>query len=250
MPDSDTDNVNSVAAPVRERFVRTLKEAAQSIKSVRNDVYTVKYWQLAVNFVLGVTAIVNMILAMTLDAPTSTVCLIVGIALAVGVVVFNAVLKTVAPMSFLQYTAIVDGNRYCFQILSKNRALFCNGHKAVEVDRFEFSETHGVRFPQYRFDFFADMDPSVRIGKADCEIYKGTVDAGGRRVKCKVVFKQGRVFSGTVGGARIKYFDINDTKEKFVVPDTLRTAAERFDVPFPKLAGVTVKDMHINMTNQ
>ncbi|MDE7463543.1 MAG: hypothetical protein K2M48_00810, partial [Clostridiales bacterium] len=87
-------------------------------------------------------------------------------------------------------------------------------------------------------------------GKADKEIFKGVFECNGKKYKSKIVFKNGAPYVGTVGGARIKYFDVNDTKEKFVVPEGLRKSAEAFEVPFPKLAGVHILDDHINAKKQ
>ncbi len=236
---TDAQEFQAQPPSARERFGKTLQERAEKIKTVRNDVYTVKYWQLAFNFVIGVSAIVLLIVSMTVD---STPCLISAICCAVVVVVFNLIIRAVAPMSFLQYTAIVGDKRYCFQILSKNESLFSDGENAVEYNRMEYVKTDGVRFPQYRFDFFKDMDVDVRIGKPDREIFKGRATFEGKTYKCKIVFKSGVPYYGSFGGARIKYFDVNDTKEKFVVPEGLRKAAEAFDVPFPKLAGIRTLD--------
>lgn len=249
MPDGSAHQVGA-AETTRERFHRTLAEKAGAIKCVRNDVYTAKYWQLALNFVLGVGAIVLLVLSMTLKAPTSTACLISALVAVVVVAVFNLAIRAIAPMSFLQYTVIEKDRRYCFQILGKRRSLFWNGDTAVEFDRLEYVKRDNVALPQYRFDFFKDMDVNVRIGKADREIYKGIFECDGKSYRAKIVFKNGAPYVGTVNGARIKYFDVNDAKEKFLVPEGLKKAAEAFDVEFPKLAGVRVLDDHINVQKQ
>lgn len=242
-----TENVPETA---RERFHRTLVEKATAIKTVRNDVFTVKYWQLALNFVLGAGAVVLIILAMTLGGSTATACMISSIVAVAVVLVFNLALRAVAPTSFLQYTVFDDDKRYCIQILSKNRALFFDGETAVEYDKVEFIKSDDVALPQYKFDFFKDMDVNVRIGKVDREIYKGTYECGGKTYKGKIVFKNGVPFVGVVGGARIKYFDVNSTKEKFFVPERLKQAADAFDVHFPKLPGVSLLDSHVNAKKQ
>ncbi|MDE7464678.1 MAG: hypothetical protein K2M48_06575, partial [Clostridiales bacterium] len=157
---------NGAPETTRERFHRTLQERAQSVKCVRNDVYTVKYWQLALNFFMGAGAVVLLILSMAMDAPVSTACLISALVAVAAVVVLNLALRAVAPMSFLQYTAVEKDKRYVFMVLSKHRSLFTNGEDTVEFDRLEYVKSTAAPFPQYRFDFFADMDVDLRIGKA------------------------------------------------------------------------------------
>ena len=150
----------------------------------------------------------------------------------------------------MQYSARDGDKRYCYRILGKERSLFTDGDNVIEVDRGNRFTADGLEFPQYRFDFFADMDASVRIGKADREIYKGTLDCDGKTYKCKIVFKNGVPFYGSVGGTRIKYFDVNDTKEKFVVPQELVEAVKAAGVSVPKLPGVIFKSGTFNATRQ
>lgn len=236
-----TDGMQQTPQTARERFHEALVEKASAVKCVRNDVFTVKYWQLALNFVLGGGAVALMILSMVFDGAVSMICLAVAAGLAVIVAVYNLLMRARVQMSFLQYTARDGDRRYCYRILNKNRSLFTDGENVIEFDRGRFLIDDGLEYPQYRFDFFADMDATVRIGKPDREIYKGTLDCGGKTLRCKIVFKNGAPFYGTVGGARIKYFDVNDTKEKFVVPQELIDAIKAANVAVPKLAGVTVK---------
>ncbi|MCH5162408.1 MAG: hypothetical protein J1G38_02830 [Clostridiales bacterium] len=238
------------AASARERFKRTLTEKAQAIKCVRNDVYTAKYWQLALNFVLGAGAVVLLIISFFKDGWVGTTCLLVALGAVVVVIVLNLAMRAFVPISFLQYTVLENGKRYCFQILGKQRSLFCDGEVAVEFDRFECIKREGELFPQYRFDFFKDMEPTVRIGKVDREIYKGRLECEGKTYRCKIVFKDGAPYYGVVNGARIKYFDVNSTKEKFYVPENLKKTAESFGVEFPKLPGLYVIESHDKATKQ
>lgn len=241
MTDS-ADTVIDESDSVRARFHRTLVERAQRITSVRNDVYTTKYSQLAINFILGVGSLSTLIASMIVNGTTVTVCLtVVGLVLLLAVVVYNFLLRASAPTSFLQYTCI-EKERYCFQILSKNRSVFSDGENTVEVDNIQFGLLESPCFTQYRFDFFADMDAYMRKAKDDKEIYYGTLLHDDKRIKCKIIFKNGVPIVGSVGGARVKYFDVNDTGEKFVVPVALKQAAKQLDVPFPKLPGVLLKD--------
>lgn len=232
------DSVEDVAA----RFKRELKERAGKIKSVRNDVYSVKYWQLALNFVLGGGAVAALIVSMVRVGTASVVCVVLGIALAAAVIIYNIALRARTPMSFLQYTRVEKGKRYCFWILSKNRSVFWDGENVVEVDRMEIFRPDEPYFMQYRFDFFADMSATRHCVKGEKDVYKGTFEHDGKSLKCKIVFKNGVPIVGTVGGARIKYFDVNNDRERFVVPSELRRAVKECGVSFPKLAGIFVRD--------
>ena len=234
----------------RERFHNTLVERAQSITAVRNDVFTTTWWQLALNFVLGAGALVLLILSMVLDGTATTVCAIVGVVLIIILVVYNMALRAVKPMSFLQYTYISNGKRYCFRILSKTRSSFFDGENNIEFDRGEGVRLEQMSYAQYMFDFFKDMDANVRIATADREIYKGTYEHSGKKYKSKIVFKDGAPLYGVIGGARIKYFDVNSRKEKFVVPVELKRAVNGFGVEFPKIPGLHVRDDMKDLTKQ
>lgn len=230
---------------VRERFHNTLVECAEGISCVRNDIYTVKYWQLALNFVLGGGALALLIVSLIKDyAVLRTVGIIGGIAFLIALLVYNLVLKSIAPTSYLQYTAISKDKRYTFQVIGKNRAIYSDGENTVDVDRQVIAFPAELRFPQYSFDFFAHMSVDMRIGKPDRDIYKGTLEINGKTLKCKIVIKNGVPYVGTVGGARIKYFDINDTKEKFVIPADLKYAVEECDLKLPKLSGLYIRGVY------
>ena len=64
------------------------------------------------------------------------------------------------------------------------------------------------------------------------------------------MFKDGAPLYGSVGGGRIKYFDVNDTKNKFVVPAELKRAVKGFGVEFPKIQGLYVRDDVKDYTKQ
>ncbi len=228
---------------VRERFRIALNDCAQRVTCVRNDVYTVKYWQFALNFIMGFGAIALLVVSLVVDnSIVRAVGIIAGIALVIATVVFNLVLRSIAPMSYIQYTAFNKDKRYTFQILSKTKSVFSDGENTVAVDIKTATFPAELKFPQYAFDFFVNMDADVRIGKYDRDIYKGYVECNGKKTKCKLVIKNGLPYYATVGGTRIKYFDINEPKEKFVVPSELKDAATDCGMTFPKLAGIYVKD--------
>ena len=234
----------------RERFNSTLVERAESITSVRNDVFTTSWWQLALNFVLGAGALVMLILSMALGGTMSTVGAIVGVVLVVILIVYNMALRAYMPLSFLQYTSITDGKRYCFRILSKTRSSFSDGKNNIEVDRGEAVRLEHMSYSQYSYDFFKYIDADMRIVNGDTETFKGTYAYNGKTYKSKIVFKNGAPLFGVIGGARIKYFDVNNPKERFVVPVALKRAVLEFKVEFPKVQGLHVRDDVKDLTKQ
>lgn len=236
----------------KERFKAALKEHAEKITSVRNDVYTTKWWQFAINFLLGAGALALLITSMLTEGTTMAVCSIVGVVLVVAVIVFNYVLRSFTPSSFLQYTYLDrdKGRRFKYMILSKKRAAFCDGTSSIECNTDSAALLEDEPYSMYRFDFFADMDPKERISDDVREKYVGVLEHDGKQYKCSIVFIDGVPRYGSVGGARIKYFDVNNTKEKFVVPINLKRAAKLLKVDFPKIPGLYIKDDIKDYTKQ
>lgn len=240
---TDTADTRAEADGARERFRRTLCERADKITCVRNDVFTTKYSQLAINFMLGAGSIAALIASMITKSSATTIwTTVVGLVLLVAAVVYNIALRRSAPKSFLQYSFSDKDGKYRFMIFSKKISAFYDGENFVETDGVECGLRESPRFTEYRFDFFADMDAYMRKATGDRETYRGTLAHDGKTLKCKIVFKNGVPFVGVVGGARIKYFDVNDTSAKFVAPVALKKAAKQLDVPFPKISSVILKD--------
>lgn len=233
-----------------EEISRILIERAEKITSVRNDVYTTKWWQLVINFILGAGALVLLILSMVYNGKLMAAFAFSGVGVGIALLLFNYILRSMSPTSFLQYTCIDRGRRFCFLILSKTRASFTDGTDTIECNRDVAARLDAPLYTQYRFDFFKDMDVSTRIVEGEKETYIGTIEDGGKTYKCKIVFLKGMPVYGTVGGARIKYFDINHTKDKFVVPYALKAAAKALNIVFPKLPGIYVRDDVKDLTKQ
>lgn len=240
--EQENEQKQTEVSSARERFHNTLVERVEKISSVRNDVYTTSWLQIGFNFFFGFGAVAMLIVSMAATGTLATVGAIVGVALVVIVLVYNLALRAYMPSSFLQYTCKSGGKRYCFQVLSKTRSGFSDGEHNIEVDRGEAVMLENISYDVYAFDFFVDMDVDMRIGKVDTETFIGTLEHNGKKYKSKIVFKNGVPLYGAVGGVRIKYFDVNSAKDKFVVPAALKRAVKGFGVPFPKLPGLAVKD--------
>lgn len=251
--ENNSENLQpEVELGAKERFTNTLKEYAARITSTRNDVYTTKWWQLAINFILGGGALALLIVSMVTKGTAMTVSAILGIVLVIGVVVYNYVLRSIMPSSFLQYTYLdgKSGKQYRFMVLSKKRAAYFDGMHTIESNRDMAAMLDEPLLSQYRYDFFADMDPTERISVGMREEFRGTLDHDGKQYKCRIVFSNGTPVYGSIGGARIKYFDVNNTREKFVVPVTLKRAAKALKVEFPKIPGLYIKDDVKDYTKQ
>lgn len=248
----DTEKNQAEAKSAKERFTASLKAYAENITSARNDVYTTKWWQFVINFLLGGGALGLLIASMFTKDAAMAVCSVLGILLVVAVFVFNYVMRSITPSSFLQYTYIDRdrGKRLRYMILSKKRTLFSDGVNVIECNGDSAAMLEQAPFELYRFDFFADMIPLERISDDTKEKFKGVIEHDGKRYKCAVVFKDGIPLYGSVGGARIKYFDVNNTKEKFVVPINLKRAAKLLKVEFPKTPGLYIKDDVKDYTKQ
>ena len=238
MPDETTEQQQPSK---RERFQAELKARAEKIRCVNNEVFTIKIWQLVLYLAVGLCACGLLVVGMIFDGWIRLSTTLGGIAAIIAMFVAFMVMRAGTPMSFLQYTATEDGKRYTFRVMGKTRAIFSDGETVVESDKQAYRKTDELPNSEFKFDFFADMTVNMRIGKAETETFVGTLNVGGKTVKCKIVFKNGAPVRGNIGGARIKYFDVNSTKEKFVVPQDLRNAAKEFDVAWPKLGGIVIK---------
>lgn len=250
--ENNTENTQTTEESAKDRFTRTLSEYAQRITSVRNDIYTTKWWQFVVNFILGGGAIALLVASMLTKGAAMAWCAVCGIVLVVAVIVFNYVLRSITPTSFLQYTYFDSGRdkQFRFMVLSKKRAAYYDGVHTIECNRDTAAMMDDPLYTQYRFDFFADMEPTERIFDGTKEEFRGVLTDNGKQYKCKIVFFDGLPRYGSIGGARIKYFDVNNTKEKFVVPVTLKRAAKALKVEFPKIPGLYVKDDIKDYTKQ
>ena len=236
----------------KQRFSASLKTYAEKITSARNDVYTTKWWQFVINFLLGGGALALLIASMFTSGAVMAVCSILGVALVIAMLVFNYVMRSVTPSSFLQYTYLdrEKDRRLTYLILSKKRAVFSDGVNSIECNGDSAALLESMPYQLYRFDFFADMEPTERITDDTREKFKGYIEHDGKKFKCYIVFIDGVPRYGSVGGARIKYFDVNNTKEKFVVPVNLKRAAKLLKVDFPKIPGLYIKDDVKDYTKQ
>ncbi len=239
---SDKLRSSGVSDGEREGYARILKERAAGIKSVRTDIFNTKWWQLALNFLFGGLAVAGLIASMTVKGTAGTALTVVGVVFMIAVVVYNFALRTVAPMSVVQYTRIDNGRRYCYQILSKTRSAFSDGTDHIETERGNVTRLRELACSQYAFDFFADMRVDGHFVSGETETFTGVYAHSGKRYKCKIVFDGETPLYGSIGGGRIKYFDVNDPKSKFVVPAELARAVKSVGVVFPKLSGVRVRD--------
>lgn len=244
--DNNEQNTQNAAQSdsAKSRFSQSLNDYAARITSVRNDIYTTQWWQFLINFALGGGALGLLLASMFTKGNVMLWTAVGGIVLVVGVIVFNIVMRSFVPTSFLQYTYVdrEKNKTYCFRILSKTRATYFDGETTIESNRDVAAKLDAPIFTEYRYDFFADIDPTERITDGEKETYKGVLSDNGKTYKCKMVFKNGVPLYGSIGGTRIKYFDVNKTKDKFVVPVELKRAAKLLNVPFPKVPGLYVRD--------
>ncbi len=223
----------------REKFHNILCERAAAIVCVHNDVFTLPIWLLVLNFVLGIGACALLVVSMIIpDGALHTGCLIGGLGVAAAVGLFYLIMRAVRPMSFQQYTAVTPDGKYVFRSVNKNRAMFSDGTNTIEVEKLE-ARLGDFWLEETRFDFFKDMNVDMRITKGDKETFVGTLDKGDKTVKCKIVFKDNIPVVGIVGGMRVKYFDVNDRKQKFIVPNALHRAMMEANIPIPKDVNVT-----------
>ncbi|MCX4313079.1 MAG: hypothetical protein OSJ83_04340 [Clostridia bacterium] len=235
--------------PVRDEtdYRGILQARAAAIRSVRNDVFSTKWWQLALYFVFATVAAVGLLVPMFVHGVAGTVLTVVGV---VGILVFFVyyfAMRTMAPTSFQQFTYCDGDASYRFIVYSKTRSAFSDGKNHIEAERGKGTRLDALIGAKYRYDFFADMTDIARTETPDGEMFVGTADCEGKRVKCKIVFDGETPLYGELDGARIKYFDVNTPKQKFIVPTELRTVVTALGVKFPKLGGLHVRD---DMTNR
>ncbi len=224
---------------INDRYIETLIARAEKIASVQNEVYTVGLSRVAVNCIMGIAAIALLVASMVAEGTASVVCLSIGLVLTAASVVFYMIMRSRAPMSYLQLTAKTKTGLYVFQT-PKGRAVFSDGTHTVETDGISARLADGIICPECSYDFFTRMRDVKRVGKTNKEIFSGVIDIGDVPTKCRIVFKDGAPYYGKVGRKRIKYFDIN-TGERFVVPYALRDGARSLGVDWPaKVPGLEI----------
>lgn len=238
-----TENANSA------EWQSVLKDRASKITSVRNDIFTLNKLQLAFNVLLGLCAAAGLIVSMFIDGTARVVVTLVSIVLIIVFAVYNFAIRTVAPMNVLQFTC-VDGEKiYTFQILSQKRSAFSDGKNHIETERGDVKRLPSLYFPHCKYDFFADMTATARGIENGLDVFDGVLAVKNKKYKCRIAFDGEIPVFGRIGGVRIKYFNVNNPKEKFIVPTELKRAVKSLDVAFPKLNGLHVRDDATNFKN-
>lgn len=227
---------------VNPEWQDVLKRRALGITTVRNDIFTLNKLQLAINVLLGASAGIGLIASMFLSGTAAVVITIVSIVLALVFVVYFFAIKTIAPTTILQYTCVDRGKTHLFQVLSKKRSVYFDGHTCIETERGEAKYIAAPYCAHCGCAFFADMHATARTESKGLDVFDGTLEFGGKTYKCSVSFRGEIPVCGTVGGARIKYLNVNNPKEKFIVPTELKHAAADAHIAFPRLPGLHVRD--------
>lgn len=228
-------------------YTATLRRRAAAITSVRNDVYAFKLWQMLVNFALAGIAIAGLIVSMAVDeGALKTAFTVIGVVFAVIFLVVFFSFRTLSPSSFQQFTCIDRGKTYRYQVFSPKRTAFSDGVNNIEVERGAGTRLRELTGAVFRYDFFIDMKEITRTESDGKETFSGTITHDGKTLKCKITFDGEKPTAGEIDGARIKYFDINNTKQKFIVPTELRAVVKEMGVPFPKIVGLHVRDDKTN----
>lgn len=227
---------------VDEKLTQEVHALADSVKLVRTDVYTLHPIFVILNLVIGAGAIAALIAALfNMNTVTFTVCIFVAIGALVVIVAYNLAIRLKGPMSYTEYFGDDNGRRCYFMNFSKRWAFFSDGTNHIESDRMYVKKRDGMLFEQYRFDFFTDMQVYSKTEKNGFTTYTGEFTCREKTYKAKLKLNNGELWSATINGARLKYFDVNSTTEKYNVTPLLFDALKAAKVEWPKLSTVTHK---------
>lgn len=227
-----------------ESLKKEVCDLFESVSCVRTHAYMLPFWTIIINFSMGIGAIVFLILSAinSLGAQLLRVSLIISIVLIAGVLVFTLILKVRGPSTINHYMYKKDGTMYTFGFINKYQQYFSDGVNNIESDR-QFVRRHKKpMYFQYSINFIPLMEVYSKEEKPlkqdTLTIYKGAMLYDDKRYKCRLRLKNGGLYLADVGGARLKFFDVNNEQEKYTVTEALREAVHAAKVDWPKIPSV------------
>lgn len=224
------------------RYEEELKEIEHGINLIHTDVYALSMLIVAANLVLGFVTIVLLILSFLPFIPSevSRVLLIVGVVLAVVLLGLYVYIRSKGPSSFSHYCVRSgDGKKkYRYMNYSKRSKFFSDGGNVIESEGVYVRIHDNLPHEEYLHDFFLKLKNVSKHEEDGFVEYSGTLDVRGKAVKGRLRLSGGVMIDGKVGGARLKFFDVNDINAKFYVSPALEEAVKAAKVTWPAVKTV------------
>lgn len=245
-PNAEQENSLNIAEDAANNsscYEEELKEIERGINLIHTDVYSLSMVVVIANLVLGLVTIALLILSFLPFIPSevSRVLLIVGVVLAVVLLGLYIYIRSKGPSSFSHYCARSgDGKKkYRYINYSKRSKFFSDGNNAIESEGVYVRIHDNLPHEEYLHDFFLKLKNVNKREEGGFVEYSGTLDVRGKAVKGKLRLSGGVVIDGKVGGARLKFFDVNDADAKFYVSPALEEAVKAAKVTWPLVKTVS-----------
>lgn len=212
-----------------------LEELAASTKTLRADVYTLPLWLAVANIAFTAPAFALIISLLFLDGAAKLAVFIVAISLIIIIVAYNITLR-VRATAYTQYVYKETSGIWVFQIFSKTWGEYVYKDTVLSYSSQKLTKQQTPKNAHLLPLAFVDADIHSKTQADNTVKYCGTLPKKGKSVKYTLTVKDGVPWAATVGGARIKYFDYNDTNIFFDIPFRLWDALKAAKAKLPATA--------------
>lgn len=247
---TDSREIGEISTNNSAVYEEELRQLDESVRLIHTDVYALNMTVVWVNLALGLCAIVLLILSFLPFIPSAAnqAILISVVVLAVALIACNIFIRSKGPASYTHYCArSVDGKKkYRFMNYNKRKKYFSNGENVVESDGVYVRLLDNLPHEEYLHDFFLKLRDVKKVVGEEFTEYSGIFDCKGKTLKAKLRLKNGVMYDANVNGARLKFFDINDEKEKYYVSPALEDAVKAAKVIWPTVKSVSSSGSNSN----
>ena len=218
-----------------ENNFKDLKRAVENIGAVRTEFYLVKRWQAGCILGMAALMIVGLFLQFVTDnlvAHTVGYCLVLGGAVVIlGVYL---VLRLRGPMNYTTYFFRVrQGDEVRLQVIGRTKMFFEGHGKVIGYDRRSISRKESLYRDDVPWNWFEGVTfTDVKMTPRDRQFLG---EKGGRRAMLSL--KSGVIDYAEASGMRMRYFEVNNIKNKVERPADFYDAIMKLgftgtDIPF------------------
>lgn len=207
-----------------------LNDRVGAVEFVRTDVYLIKIWQMALFLTGGAVIIALMIASLFTGSTTRAALIICAAAVAIGTVVFYAVLKFRAPINYTDYYCREGGDRHVLRCFGRNFGCYYLNGKGFSAASNKPQDGCDP-YVAYSVPSILSADYTEKKEAGTVTTFYGKTDDGR---KAKAQLRDGKLTYAAIGGVRIRIFDINDRAQTAAAPYAVAQYAQQKNIRLPK----------------